>query len=225
MTNPIVYKLISNDLKINRTPILMWSLAAVVGIGVAYFIPGLVAANIGFCVLASAIIGVGIHMIAHTVLFENVKGTHIFIMSLPVNFKQYTVAKLSVNILVFWGMWVLFSSACIYVTFSRGILPMGSLPMMVMVLLAMLPAYFLMLSMCMITQSIGYTVITAMTLSFATSAYLWKIVYLDSVGAYVWGNQAVWNSTVFSIMITQVLITLIIPVITVFVQFRKKDVI
>jgi len=225
MTNPIAYKLIGNDLTINRTPILMWSFAAVVGIAVAYFIPGLVAANIGFCLLASAIIGVGIHMIVHTVLFENVKGTHILIMSLPINFKQYTTAKLSVNILVFFSMWALLSAVCIYVTFSRGILPLGGLPMMVMVLLAILPVYSLMLSMCIITQSIGYTAVTAVTMSFATSAYLWKIVYLDSVGAYVWGNQAVWNSTVFSVVIIQVLITIIIPVVTVIVQFRKKDVI
>ncbi len=94
-------------------------------------------------------------------------------------------------------MWALFSAAGIYVTFSRSILPMGSLPMMVMVLLSILPVYSLMLSMCIITQSIGYTVVTALSLSIATSAYLWKIVYLDSVGAYVWGNQAVWNLALF----------------------------
>ncbi len=95
MTNSIVYKLIKNDLKINRTPILLWSFAAIAGIVIAYFIPGLLAANIGFSLLASAIIGVGIHMMVHTVLFDNLKGTHIFIMSLPIDFKQYTLAKLS----------------------------------------------------------------------------------------------------------------------------------
>ena len=164
-------------------------------------------------------------MLAHTVLFDNLKGTHIFIMSLPLNFKQYTVAKLSVNLLVFYSMWALLSAACIYVIFSRGIFPAGSLPMMLMVLLSILPVYSLMLSISILTQSIGYTVVTVVSLSFATSAYLWKIVYLDSVGAYVWGNQAVWNSTVFSIMIIQLLTAIIIPVLTVIVQFRKKDVI
>jgi hypothetical protein len=97
--------------------------------------------------------------------------------------------------------------------------------MMLMVLLSILPVYSLMLSISILTQSIGYTVVTVVSLSFATSAYLWKIVYLDSVGAYVWGNQAVWNSTVFSIMIIQLLTAIIIPVLTVIVQFRKKDVI
>lgn len=223
MTDSMIYKLVSKDLKINQIPILSWFLAAVAGILIAYSIPGLVAANIGFSLIASAIIGVGIHMIAYTVLFDNVKGTHIFIMSLPVNFKQYTVAKLSVNILVFYGMWALLSAACIYVTFSYGIFPKGSLPMMSMVLLSILPVYSLILSLCMITQSIGYTVFTTVSLSLATPAYLWKIVYLDSVGTYVWGNQAVWNTTVFSIIIAQVLIAIIIPVLTVIVQFRKKD--
>ncbi len=225
MSQSIVYKLIINDLKINRKPILLWSLAAVVGIVAAYLIPGLVAANIGFSLLAGSLLGVGIHMLAHSVLFDNVKGTHIFIMSLPINFKQYTVAKLSVNLLVFYSMWALLSAACIYVIFSRGIFPAGSLPMMLMVLLSILPVYSLMLSISILTQSIGYTVVTVVSLSFATSAYLWKIVYLDSVGAYVWGNQAVWNSTVFSIMIIQLLTAIIIPVLTVIVQFRKKDVI
>jgi hypothetical protein len=164
-------------------------------------------------------------MMAHTVLFDNIKGTHIFIMSLPINFKQYITAKLSVNLLLFYGMWLLLSATSIYVTFSQGILPMGSLPMMCMVLLAILPVYSLILSICIITQSIGYIVVSVVTLSLATTIYLWKIVYLDSVGAYVWGNQAVWNSTVFSILIAQLLITIIIPALTIIFQFRKKDII
>lgn len=225
MAKSIVCKLIRNDLKINRRPILLWLLAAVFGIGTAYLIPGLVAANIGFSVLASSLFGLGIHMMAQTLLFDNIKGTHIFIMSLPINFKQYITAKLSVNLLVFYGMWLLLSSASIYVAFSQGILPMGSLPMMLMVLLAILPVYSIILSICVMTQSIGYIVVTAVILSLTASIFLWKIVYLDSVGAYVWGNQAVWNSTVFSIIIAQLLIAIIIPVLTIIIQFRKKDII
>lgn len=225
MANSIVCKLIRNDLIINRTPILLWLLAAVFGIAIAYLFPGLVAANISFSVLASSLIGLGIHMMTQTVLFDNIKGTHIFIMSLPINFKQYITAKLSVNLLLFYGMWLLLSIASIYVTFSQGILPMGSLPMMLMVLLAILPVYTFILSICILTQSIGYIVVSVVTLSLGTSIYLWKIVYLDSVGAYVWGNQAVWNGTVFSIMISQLLFTIIIPVLTIIIQFRKKDII
>lgn len=223
MTNSMIYKLVRKDLLINRIAILMWFLAAVTGILIAYSISGLVAANIGFSLMASSIIGVGIHLIAHTILYDNLKGTHIFVMSLPLNFKQYTVAKLSVNILVFYGMWMLLSAACLYVTFSQGIFPMGSFPMMMMVLLSILPVYSLILSVCSLTQSIGYTVITAVSCSFATPAYLWKVVYLDSVGAYVWGSEAVWNTTVFSIMMAQVFIAIIIPLLTVILQFRKKD--
>lgn len=223
MTDSMIYKLIQKDLKINQLPILLWSFAAVVGILIAFFIPGLVAANIGFSLLASSIIGMGIHMVTHTVLFDQIKGTHIFIMSLPLTFKQYTVSKLLVNILVFYVLWALLSAACLYVTFSRGIFPIGSLPMMSMVLLSILPAYSLILLVCILTQSIGYTVFTAVSCSFATPAYLWAVVYMDSVGAYVWGNYAVWNTTVYSIIIAQVLIAIIVPVITVMAQFRKKD--
>lgn len=225
MTKSIIYRLIINDLKINRSTILLWFVTAAVGILAAYMIPGLVAANFGFSLLASAIIGVGIHMLAHTVLLDNVRGTDIFIMSLPINFKQYTTAKLSVNMLIFYVMWTLLSAACLYVTFSRGIFPIGSLPIMVMVLLAILPVYSLILSICLITKSIGYTVITVLASSVTTSAYLWMIVYTDSVGDYVWGNTAVWNSTVFIVLISQLVIAIIIPLLTIIFQFKKKDVI
>ncbi|MCA9735867.1 ABC-2 transporter permease [candidate division KSB1 bacterium] len=225
MTHSIVYKLIRNDLKINRKPIVLWLIAAALGIVITYSIPGLVAANIGFSLLASAIIGLGIHMLSHTVLYDSLKGTHIFILSLPVNFKQYTLAKLSVNMLVFYGMWLLFSVACLYVTFSHDIFPMGSLPMMLIVLLSILPFYSIILSICIITQSIGYTVVSTVSLSFATSAYLWKIVYLDSIGDYVWGNQPAWNSTVFSIIIAQLVITIVFHVFTYIIQSKKKDII
>lgn len=225
MKNSIVCKLISNDLKINRKPILMWMLAAIAGIVTAYMIPGLVTANIGFSLMASAIIGSGIHMIAHTVLLANVKGTHIFILSLPINFKQYSIAKFTVNILVFLGMWLVLSAAAIYITISQSIFPNGSLPMILLVLLSILPVYSLILSICVITQSIGYTAATAVTGSFATSVYLWKIVYLESVGNYVWGNQAVWNNTVIGVMILQIMFAIIIPVLTILFQFKKKDLI
>ncbi|NQY34530.1 MAG: hypothetical protein HRT37_06105 [Alteromonadaceae bacterium] len=223
MTHSIVYKLVSKDLKINQTAILLWLLAAVFGILIAFFIPGLVAANIGFSLLMSAIAGGGIHIMMHTVLFDSVKGTQIFIMSLPLSFRQYIVAKLIVNKLVFYVMWTLLCAACLYVTFSRGVLPMGSLPMMSMVLLAILPVYSLILSVCIITKSVGYTAVTAVTLSVATPAYLWTVVYFESVGSYVWGSQAVWNNTVYSVMIAQVLLSIIIPLLTVMAQFRKQD--
>ncbi len=203
----------------------MWLLAAIVGILIAYTMPGLVAANIGFSLTVSAIVGAGIQMISHTVLLANVKGTQIFILSLPINFKQYSSAKFLVNILVFLGMWLLFSVAVIYVNFSQSIFPVGSLPMIVLVLFSILPVYSLILSICVITQSIGYTAATAVTASLATSVYLWKIVYLESVGNYVWGNQAAWNNTVFSVMIFQIMLTIIIPVLTVLFQFKKKDII
>lgn len=223
MTHSIVFKLVRKDFKINQKPIFLWFIAAVLGILTAYLIPGLIAANIGFSLLVCAVFGLGIHMMAHTVLFDNIKGTHIFIMGLPLTFKQYTISKLLVNTGVFFAMWILLSAACLYTTFSQGILPIGSLPMMSIVLLAILPAYSLILSASMITQSVGGMILTAVPSSFLTSAYLWKIVYLDSVGTYVWGNQAVWNSTVVSIIIAQVLISILIPVLTVIIQFRKKD--
>ncbi|MCP5063742.1 MAG: hypothetical protein GY936_14940 [Ignavibacteriae bacterium] len=223
MTNSILYKLVSKDFEINQTAILLWLCAGLVGILIAFFIPGLVAANIAFTLMMSALIGCGIHMIMHTILNDSIKGTQIFIMSLPLSFKEYILAKLIVNKLVFYVMWALLSVSSLYVTFSHGILPMGCLPMMSMILLAILPFYSLILSMSIIKQSIGYIVVTAMITSFATSAYLWLVVDLESVGTFVWGNQAVWNNTVYSIMIAQVILTIIFPLVTMISQFRKKD--
>ncbi|MGL1955730.1 MAG: hypothetical protein OCD00_00225 [Colwellia sp.] len=223
MSHSIVYKLIGKDLKINSTAILLWLLVAVVGIIIAVLIPNLVGANIGFSLLVSAIIGVGIHMMSHTVIFDKLKGTQVFIMSLPLTFKQHTIAKLLVNLLVFYVVWALLCVACLYFTFSQGIFPIGSLPMLSMVLLSILPVYSIVLSVCIVTQSVGYTVVTLVPLTFATPAYLWALVSLDSVGAYVWGNEAIWNSTVCSVMIIQVLLSIVFPLLTVVLQFRKKD--
>lgn len=223
MTQSMVYKLVHKDLEINRKPILLWFITAVAGILIAFLIPGLVAANIGFSLLVGALYGVGIHMMAHTVFFDNIKGTHIFIMSLPVTFRQYTISKLTVNIGVFFVMWALLSAACLYVTFSRSILPVGSLPMMAMVLLSILPVYSIILSVVIITQTTGTMILTAILSSFLTVVYLWRIVYFDTVGAYVWGGEAVWNSTVYSIIFAQVLISILVPVLIVMIQFRKKD--
>lgn len=223
MSSSLVCKLVKNDLTINKIPIFLWLFASVIGLLIAFFIPGLVAANIGFSLLMSALVGGFMHMMIHTVLYDNLKGTQVFIMSLPISFRQYILAKLIVNKLVFSSLWILLSSGCMYVTFSGEILPMGCLPMMSMVLLAILPVYSLILSVCITTKSIGYITACALTASIITPSYLWLIVDLESVGSFIWGNQAVWNNTVYGVMFAQVLLSIIIPVLTVMVQFKKKD--
>ncbi len=223
MNESIIFKLIYKDLKINQKPILFWSLTASLGILIALLIPGLIAANIGFSLLMSAIVGGGMHMMMHTVLFEHVKGTQAFIMSLPLSYQQYVIAKLLVNKLVFFVIWSLLSVACLYVAFSQNILPIGSLPMMVMVLLAILPAYSLILSVCIISKSINYIIVATITSSVTTSAYLWLIVDFDSVSSFIWTSQVVWNSTVLSVIATQVLLSIIIPLTTILILFKKKD--
>jgi len=223
MTNSIICKLISNDFKINKVAILMWLVAAVIGILIAFFIPGLLAANIGFSLILSSVLGLGIHMMMHTVIFDKVKGTQIFIMSLPVTFRQHTTAKLLVNLVAFYIMWALLAFACLYIPFSQSLFPMGNLPMMAMVLFSILPAYSLMLSVCISSQSVGYTVIATISSVIGTSAYLWAVVYTEPIGNFVWGNEAVWNNTVYGIVIAQILLGIIIPLLTVLMKFKKKD--
>jgi hypothetical protein len=158
-----------------------------------------------------------------TVVEEKTKLNLPFIMSLPVTLRQYTVAKLAANLLIFGSVWLTLSVASFVIFIGDDGMPVGTMPFMSIILVAIFMAYTLMLVTAIVSGSQGYTIFATVVGNIGLQAYLWLIGDLYPIRAFIGGNEAVWNTTTVSILLGQVVVTVALLVMTVVVQFRKKD--
>ena len=227
MTTTIIPQLVRKDLMITRKVILVFGLvglASVVLIDQLFGrLPAWALVNLGLVLLLSPAATCGIVLLMKTVVFEKEKSTQLFILSLPVSVKQFTWAKLMVNLPVFGVFWLAISAIGFHFAFGRGLFPAGAIPFVVMVFMGGFVAYAGILGVALWRQSLGLTVLAIALLEMGTSVYLWVIAYLEPVSAFVHGPEAVWNGTAIGIVALQALAALAMLSAAVFVQGRKRD--
>ncbi|MFZ6770087.1 hypothetical protein ACO0LM_23800 [Undibacterium sp. Di26W] len=227
MNSSIVPQLVRKDFQIMSRTIFVFALVSLAAIGILPLlhgrIPNWVLVNIGFMMLLGPAATCGIVLIMKTNVFEKEKSTQPFIMSLPVSVKEFTLAKLLINLPVFGIFWLVVSAVAFYFAFGLKLFPPGAVPFVTMVFLGVFVAYTCILSVSLLFQSLAITVLSIMTFELGTSAYLWTIAFLDPIGPYVYGSAMVWNSTAIAIVVTQVIIAISVILATLHIQSTKRD--
>ncbi|MGA7296466.1 MAG: hypothetical protein WBW92_03005 [Rhodanobacteraceae bacterium] len=227
MTTSIIPQLVRKDFMISRRMIgvfCLLSLAGVAAISLLFGrVPGWALVNIAFLLLISPAATCGMVLLMTTVVFEKEKSTQAFIMSLPVTPKQFTIAKVLINIGVFGAFWVAISGIAYYFAFGRGFFPSGTIPFVFMVLLGVFVSYIGILSVALWRQSMGLTVLAIALFEMGTSGYLWVIAYLDPVSSYMHGEVMVWNTTAVGIVLAQALVAVVMISAALLFQGRKRD--
>jgi hypothetical protein len=223
----IIARLIIKDFTIWRKLILIFfavDAACIALLAILYDrIPIHVFLNLGFTLLVTPTASLGIALLMQTNVFEKAKSTQHFIMSLPVTPTDFTLAKLCVNIPVFTVVWLAMASTGLYFAYWLGMLPQGAVPYMSIVFLGVFLAYVGVLSVSLISPSLGMTVGAILFFDVVTPAYLWAILYLEPIGSVINGPVAVWNSTEIGIMALQVVAAAGAVGGTLLFQGRKRD--
>lgn len=227
MSASIIPQLVKKDLLITRKTILICCLISITSIGILSLlygnIPDFVFANIGFTFLVAPAAVCGIILLMKTNVDEKEKSTQIFIMTLPVTVKEFTLAKLLVNLPTFSAIWIVITAVAMYFCFGLGLFPLGTVPFITMVFLGVFVAYTCILSVSLLSQSLQMTILGIMFFEIGTSAYLWVIAYFDPISNYIYGPAAVWNTAATTIVTIQILIAVSAIAVTVFIQNGKKD--
>jgi hypothetical protein len=227
MSASIVPQLVIKDLRLMSPTILMFGLVSIIFIGIISLtwdhLPTAVKGNFGFIMLVGPAGTLGITLLIMTTVQEKQKSTQHFIMSLPITVKEFTRAKLWVNLPVFCLFWAAISAAGFYFAFGRGLLPLGALPFVSMVFWGGFVAYCCILAVSLTTQSLGITVLSIALFEVATSVYLWMIVYLPQISAHIWSAEVVWNPTTIGILAAQALTAVSVLALAMWVQNKKRD--
>ena len=227
MTTGIVPQLVRKDFLIWRRLILIFygvSLTCIAVVGVLYGrIPDWVLLNFGFTLLVTPTGTLGIVLLIQTIVFEKAKSTQPFIMSLPVTVREFTLAKLVVNVPVFGALWLVTTGTAFWFAFGLDLLPLGTIPLMSMIFLGVFVAYVCILGVSLLSQSLGTTIIAILFFEVGTSAYLWVIVFLDPISSHVYGPVPVWNTAAIGIVTIQTFVAVAAIVATLIMQNRKRD--
>ena len=227
MNTALIKRLVIKDLRIWRTLILTFLAAGSLGVGLIALlhnrIPQVVFMNLGFSLLVTPTAVLGIVLLIQTNVFEKTKATQHFIMSLPVTATDFTLAKLLVNIPVFATAWLASTATAFYFAFGLELVPAGMVPYVTMIFLGIFVAYICILSVSLLTQSLGMTVGAIMLFEILTSAYLWMILFLEPINSSIRGSVAVWNSAAVTIVAIQGAVAVAALVATLLLQTRRRD--
>jgi hypothetical protein len=137
--------------------------------------------------------------------------------------REFTVAKLLVNVPAFAVLWLVTTVAIFSYAFGLGLLSPGAIPFVTMVCLGVFVAYTGILSVSLLSQSLGVTILAILFFETGTSAYLWTIVLFEPIGSHVFGPVAVWNGTAVTVVTAQALAAVAAIVATLVVQTRRRD--
>lgn len=222
MSNSIVKQLVLKDLRILRTPTLCWWLGGMASVVVAVF-GGSALGTVSFILFVTCMAGAGVHAAMLSTVEERREQVLAFIMSLPISVREYTSSKLIANMICFGAVWLTLSAASFAVFLGEDGLPDGTRPLMVIILIGILLAYTIILATGLIFEALGPTIVAIVAANIGTQIYLWIIVELQGIRAYIGGDVAVWNSTVFSVMAIQTVAVVTLLAGTYFLQSRKSD--
>ena len=222
MSHSITTELVLKDWRIMRTPTLLYWAAGFAAIIVAV-IGGEAFGTISFIMFIAAMAGAGIHCLMATIVVERTEMNLPFIMSLPVTVKEFTQAKLVVNLTIFISVWVTLAAASLLIFIGPDSMPMGTLPFFCIILVAILMAYVIMLAVTMLSGSQGWAIGSTVVANIGTQVYLWFIADLHGIRSVIGGPEAVWTSTAVTVLVGEIALILALLWLTYALQSRKKD--
>jgi len=222
MRESVVGQLVWKDWRLQRPQIvivLAWGAAAltivrwghqntlVVG-GVLFFIPLILLAHI------LPLAGVG---------NERKNQNLAFLMSLPISSIQYTSSKLISSLLIFLVPWLTLVSAAVVLVETRGVVPRGVIPSML--ILAMMPVLGFCLILCavLVGETEGWGIAANVFCSSTYGLAWFFMTQLPGLMGPAQGPVPVWNSTALTILGSEVSAAVLLLGLTYFLQSRKRD--
>ena len=219
MNNSIVKQLVIKALKIMKPYAIGYWLGGILAILIAVY-GGDTAGTVGFILFVAAVFGAGVHCAMQTVFEERRQQTLAFVMSLPITVREYTSSKLIANLVLVGGIWLTLSAAS-YSIFIGDSMPVGAIPFVTILLLAIFVAYIVVLATTLIFEGMAPTMIAIVAPNLVTQAGLWWVVDLHAIRSTIGGQVAVWNNTVVVLLTVQVATVVGLLVLTYYLQSRK----
>lgn len=222
MNYPIVKRLVLKDWYFHRGPIAGYTAGGLAGLGIVCLgTPW--SFYVGTVLLITFLITLGIHAAVVTVVQERTEHTLPFIMSLPISPREYTAAKVLANLSIFLIPWLTFTGITALILGSGGARSGAMTPFALIVLTYILASYTLVLSVAIISESLGWTIFTMGVTNLFLQFFLYWVSHMPNIARGMKGYGAVWDGTVITLLAAEVIIAFVAICLAFLFQARKRD--
>lgn len=221
MNSHMVSILILKDLFLSRRMLFAYFLAGMASAGIACY-PNETVAFIGFLLIVTTSIGMGMHMIGELVLEERKANTLSFVMSLPVNVTEYSIAKTLVLLMTFLMPW---SAMLIGSVFLIAVLPWakdGTLGPTALIFFELFAAFAIQLVTAMVSESIGCTIAVMVAGNVFLNVFLVKLFSHPQISEAMKTDACVWTPVMTQVLTAEIAVILLSVVATLAMQSRKR---
>jgi hypothetical protein len=222
MSTSLVKELVLKDWEIMRVAVYCYWAGGFVAVALA-LLGGSAMGTAAFVLFVAAMAAAGVHSLIQTIVEERNNQNLPFIMSLPITVKEFTKAKMIVNLAIFTTVWLTLSGASLVIFVGDDGMPDGTLPFACIILLSIFLAYVLMLVVALLSGTMGPTIAATVVANIGTQMALWLVADLHGIRSVIGGPQAIWNGTSLGILAIELVVIVVLLVVTYHLQSRKRD--
>jgi hypothetical protein len=222
MNYAMIKRLILKDWYLQRWAILASLVGGAVSLGIIC-IGGQAAFMAGLVLLITALIAVGAQLAIATMVNERKEQTLAFVMSLPISYTDYTVAKLLGTVLIFLLPWLLLVLGSLALFAVPHGVPHGFLPFTVIMATDILVNTCLIMAVALVTESQGWAVAAIMVGNISINLVGYYVAHLPGIAKGMFGSSVMWSSTASLALLVECAAIALILGLTFFFQSRKRD--
>lgn len=221
MNYSMVKCLILKDWYFQRRAILLCLAGGVLSLGIIAF-----GRNVGFylglLLLVTIMIVIGATLVMGTLVGERENQTLAFVMSLPISFREYTAAKILVNLLIFVPFWLILVAGSLGLILAAPTIQ-GLFAFTVIMAVEILMSTCLMIAVALVTESKGWTISAMIAGNLAINVVGYIVAHIPGISNGMFGTTIQWRpAATISLTVELVLIALMLGG-AFLIQSKKKD--
>jgi len=222
MNYSMIKILILKDWYLQRWTVAASLLGGVIALGFVC-VPGNLTFFVGLLLLITVLIAVGAQLAVATMVNERKEQTLAFVMTLPISFREYTVAKLLGTLLIFMlpFLMLVMGSLALF-AFPHGA-PHGLLPFTVIMSTEILVGTCLIVCTALVTESQGWTVAAIMVGNIAINIVGYLVAHIPGIAKGMNGSTVSWSPAASIVLLSEFALIALLVTLTFFFQSRKMD--
>jgi len=221
MNYSMVRSLVLKDWYFQRKAIVLCLAGGVLSLGIIAF-GGKMGFYLGLLLLITVMIVIGATLVMGTLVGERENQTLAFVMSLPISFREYTAAKMLVNLLLFIPFWLILVAGSLGLIVAAPTIH-GLFAFTVIMAVEILMSTCLMIAVALVTESKGWTISAMMAGNLAINVIGYVVAHIPGISDGMFGTTIQWRpAATLSVLVEFALIALMLGG-AFFLQSRKKD--
>ena len=222
MNYALVKHLILKDWFFQR-PIVIGSLVlGAVSLGLIA-VPGTAWFAAGGVLLMTVILVLGSILVSATTIAERTGKTLPFVMGLPISMREYTLAKILGNLLIFLVPWTALVVATTAIILLQPSLPDGFLSFALITLVELLVNFCLLLTVGLVSESQGWATTTIVAGNLLLQGFFYGVGGLPGIRETTTNPTLVWNTTFSLVLLVELLVMAGLIALTFYLQSKKTD--